>query len=329
MERNSPIDTLLICARFFGYAEKIKSALEKRGRHVAVFNDTPATGSLTKALVRVTPQLMRSRADAYFADIAERLKDQPVRDILVVKGEALSPAAIAHLRETFPKALFTLYFWDSYRNMPRDSPAKAALFDRVFTFDPQDVSAALRYRPLFFGDEFAALPDTSYDIDLLFFGTMHGDRFKVLSRLQRALPPTLKFRKILYLPAKWLLPVHAVRNPGLLMADRSEIIYTPIPQTEIRDLIARSRIIVDIERPVQTGYTMRTLEVLGARRKLITTNAQVAKADFYNPRNIAIVDRDNPILSEEFLGAPYEPPPDAIVSRYSLDGWLDDVLPSA
>ena len=324
------IDTLFICGNFFGYAYEIQRQLVKRGCHVAYFDDRPATDNKTKTLIRVAPRLVRARADAYFDGIIAQLKDQPIKDVLVIKAEALSPAAIGRMRAAFPGARFTLYFWDSYRNMPADSREKAASFDRVLSFDPCDAAAdpKMIYRPLFFLEEYSKLPDGPTDIDVLFFGTVHGDRYAVLKRIERALPKTLQFEKILYLPARWLYAVRSLQDPALLLADRREFIFKPKGKDEITALIARSRIVVDIERPVQNGYTMRTLEVLGARRKLITTNPEVANADFFRPSNIAIVDRKRPRISAEFINTVYTPPLPEIVQRYSLGGWLEDVMPS-
>ena len=131
---------------------------------------------------------------------------------------------------------------------------------------------------------------------------------------------------MLYFPARWLFGVHALRDPGLLLADKRDFIFTPKNRDENLALLARSRIIVDIERPVQRGYTIRTLEGLAAGRKVITTNSEVANADFYNSCNIAIVDRKNPSISAEFLRTQFKPLTAAMRYYYSLDGWLDDVL---
>ena len=324
-------DTLLICAGFFGYAAKIRQELERRGRQVAYFEELPATDSGSKALIRIAPKLLRARADAYFAEIVAKLADCRIRDVLVIKGEALSPEAIRNMRAAFPGARFTLYLWDSFRNMPRNTRKKAALFDRVLTFDPDDARAdpGMIYRPLFFTEEFTELPTARQDIDVLFFGTVHGDRHAVLNRIARALPPQLRFEKVLYFQARWLRFARIVEDPSLLWADGRQFIFSPKSKEEIAALIGRSRIVVDIERPVQSGYTIRTAEILGAGRKLITTNPEVAKADFFNPANIAVIDRKAPRISDVFLNAPYEPPPPQILQRYSLHGWLDEVLPDA
>lgn len=324
-------DTLLICAGFFGYAREIKRHLEMRGRAVALFEDRPVVSNLTKGVLRIAPSTLRTKADAYFDSIIAQARAWPIRDVLVIKGEALSPAAIRAMRAALPDARFTLYFWDAYLNMPPDSCKKVALFDRVLTFDPRDAARDKRmtYRPLFFVEDEVRPVVGVQDIDLLFFGTMHGDRHAVLKRIERALPKNLRFEKVLYLPAPWLYPVRALRDPTLLWGNARDFIYTPKTKAEIAMLTARSRIVVDIERPVQRGYTIRAIEVLRAGRKLITTNPEMANADFYNPANIAVVDRKAPKFSEAFLHTPYEPPSADILRRYSLDNWLDDVMPQA
>jgi hypothetical protein len=166
-------DFLLIGGGFFGYAREIAATLERRGRRVRWFEDRPAVDNTTKVMVRLAPALVSTKAEAYFDAIIEQLRSQPILDVLVIKGESLSPAAIGRLRQALPHARFTLYFWDSYRNMPANSAEKVPLFDKAFTFDPLDAAAdpRLTYRPLFFLDEYAHLPKVSQDIDVLFFST--------------------------------------------------------------------------------------------------------------------------------------------------------------
>jgi hypothetical protein len=176
-------------------------------------------------------------------------------------------------------------------------------------------------------ESFAHVPDSVRDIDILFVGTMHGDRFKIVQRLAHALPPGVRFQHILYFPAPWLFGIHALRNPGLLRAKADGIVFAPISRAELAKMVGRSHAVLDIERPVQSGFTMRTLEVLGAGRKLITTNAEVATADFYDPANIAVIDRKAPQLPANFLAKPFRPVASGFLYRYSIAGWLDEILP--
>jgi hypothetical protein len=322
-------DFVLIGAGFFGYAREIIAKLRLRGREVLWFEDRPSTDTFTKATLRLAPALLAGRSEGYFKQIADGLRGRRIRDVLVIKGEAMSPAAIRYLRAALPDATFTLYFWDGYRNMPADSRDKVTLFDRAFTFDSADARADTRltYRPLFFLDEYAHLPPVSQDIDLLFFGTAHSDRYSVLKRLARAVPPRLRFEKLLYFPSRSVYRFRRVFDPRLRGARRDEFIFQPLGKSAILQLVARSRAVVDIERTIQTGLTMRTVETLGAGRKLITTNPTVSEADFYHPDNIAIIDRDRPSVPDTFFERPYVAPAAELLQRYSLSGWIDEVIP--
>ncbi len=327
---DASFDTLLIGASFFGYVLEIKAALEARGRRVRWIEDRPATDVKTRVLVRLHPALVASQSEAYFRPVIEEARRNPVTEVLVIKGEACSVEMLRDLREACPNARFTLYFWDSYRNMPGDSPAKVDVFDRAFSFDPIDCDhdQRLRFRPLFYLDRFRHLPQLEQDIDVLFLGTVHTDRYRVLKRMQDVMPPDLRFVQILYYPSKKLFQVRRLIDPRMWGARRKEFIFEPIAGGTVENLFARTRIAVDIERSVQSGFTIRTIEMLGASKKLITTNPRVVRADFYDPNNVAVIDRYEPRLEDDFLRKPYRHIPEAMLDRYSLSGWLNEVLPS-
>jgi hypothetical protein len=328
--RDDSFDTLIIGASFFGYVLEIKAALEARGRRVRWVEDRPATDVKTRVLVRLHPALVASQSEAYFRPVIEAARRNPVTEVLVIKGEACSVEMLNELRKACPKARFTLYYWDSYRNMPGDSHEKVDVFDRAFSFDPIDCDhdKRLHFRPLFYLDRFRELPQVEQDVDVLFLGTVHTDRYRVLKRIEEQLPPDLRFVQILYYPSKKLFQARRLIDPRMWGARRREFIFEPIAGGTVNDLFARTRIAVDIERSVQSGFTIRTIEMLGASKKLITTNPRITRADFYDPNNVAVINRWHPQLEEAFLRRPYRPVAPAIMDRYSLSGWLDEVLPS-
>jgi hypothetical protein len=322
------MDTLLISTNFFGYPQEIVKALAARGRSALWYDDRPASDTLTKALVRLSPRVIQRRSDEYFAKIFADAARHDIRDILVIKGEALSVSMIRRMRALFPKARLTLYFWDSYRNMPKGSADKVDLFDRAFSFDLEDVKTdpRLKYRPLFYIEQYADVGAVEQDIDLLFLGTAHSDRVTVLDKIARAMPPGYDFRKILFARSQMLHRIQNVVSAPYRRTDERDFIFSPIPKHEVQKLIGRAKIVLDIERDVQTGFTMRTIEMLGASRKLITTNPSIAKADFYHPQNQSYVDRDRPVIDPSFLDSPWLPQDPALLKSYSLSGWLDDML---
>ena len=63
--------------------------------------------------------------------------------------------------------------------------------------------------------------------------------------------------------------------------------HEPISAEQVSDIYARSVAIIDSPQANRRGLTVRTLETLGAKRKLIVANANVRNYDFYKYGNVA------------------------------------------
>ena len=55
-------------------------------------------------------------------------------------------------------------------------------------------------------------------------------------------------------------------------------------------IYSNSRCVLDSAQEGQMGLTIRVLEALGAKKKLITTNEDIVNYDFYNEENIYVYD---------------------------------------
>ena len=95
---------------------------------------------------------------------------------------------------------------------------------------------------------------------------------------------------------------------------------------EIADVVEQSKIILDIQHPKQTGLTMRTIEMIGMNKKIMTTNETIKEYDFYNPNNIFVIDRNNIKLDTDFFDKQYVPIQKETYEKYSLEQWIKDVL---
>jgi hypothetical protein len=84
--------------------------------------------------------------------------------------------------------------------------------------------------------------------------------------------------------------------------------------------------IVDIAEQDQAGLSLRILESIGLRKKIITTNQWIVNSDLYHPNNIYIIDRKNPIVDKSFLALPYYTYDDCIYARYSLSSWVKHLV---
>ena len=71
---------------------------------------------------------------------------------------------------------------------------------------------------------------------------------------------------------------------------------------------------------------MRTTEILGAKRNLLTTNKEIKKYDFYNENNIYIFNRSKPKIKFDFLIENYENIDNNIYNKYSLKNWIENIF---
>lgn len=317
---------LLIAPRFFGYEEDIKNELKRRGAKVDFVIDRPFESPLMKAVTRIRRNWVMPAANRYYDSAMSALGRSDYDLVLVVNGQTLSQETLLRLRTSFPTAEFILYMWDSARNR-RSSVQSMRLFDRALTFDPHDARQyGMSFRPLFYGPGFSAREDVASDLALSFVGTIHTDRYAVLSSVLGQVPQGLDTFTYLYLQAPWVFHLQRLGNPAFRGARIDDFAFDPLPKIKVQEVFGRSRAVLDIEHPHQRGLTMRTLETFGARKKLITTNRNIADYDFFTDANIHIIDRANPQTPKSFFTEPYSDVSRDLYYKYSIEGWLDDVL---
>lgn len=317
---------LLIAPRFFGYEREIRSEIERRGAVVDWLPDRPFDTPLMTALTRHRPQWVLPLADRLYRRQLSEFGARHYDTILVVNGQTLSREALSALRTEFPAAKLVLYMWDSIENR-RGAIGNLPLFDATFSFDPLNSREyGMRLRPLFFSKGFERAPAPDFDYHLSFVGTAHTDRYAVVSRLKRTLATELRSYWYLYLQAPWVYQAYRITNRTMRDAHLDDFQYTPLDKAKLQSVFSRSLAVVDIEHPQQRGLTMRTFETMGSHKKLVTTNAGVRDYDLYDEANICVVDRNAPRVPESFLESPFTPVLPALYRRYSIEGWVDEVL---
>lgn len=317
---------LLIAPRFFGYELEIIAELNRQGMRVDMLADRPFDSPFMKALMRFRPELGGHQvSDRFFAAQIDALRANDYNVILVIQGEGVTTRTLARLRTRYPRARMVFYTWDSIENKPF-SKSNLSHYDQCSTFDPIDaINYGLAYRPLFFSPGFDRKPTDAYTYDLSFVGTVHSDRYRIVHSLASQLPLDATSFLYLYMQAPWMYDLRRIFTRTLTGAKRDEFQFKPLSKETLQAVFFGSRAIVDIEHPNQRGATMRTFETLGSQRKLITTNASLRNYDFFNPQNIMVIDRYFPELECDFLKTPYEPVPEEVRSKYSLQQWVIDV----
>ena len=321
---------LLISPSFFGYEQSIKQRLSEISARVDYFDERPANTFWSKALVRIDRRFLSHHISQYYESIYQIIQNRIYDYVFVVNIEAMPISFLERVRKINPQAVFILYMWDSISNK-RNTVNYLSLFDRIFSFDRDDckIYANIRFRPLFFLNEYKELANVSdYEYDFSFVGTAHSDRYALIRKIYvQICNLCMKSYWHLYLQDKKLFYWNKITNSAFLKAHLHDFQYRALLKSEVLDLVKKSRIIIDIQHPRQVGLTMRTIEILGARRKLITTNASIKDYDFYLDDNILVIDRENPIINREFCFKDYKPLDDHIYysrlgqQRFSTLRW--------
>jgi len=318
---------LIMSPRFFGYENAIAQAVRALGAHAEVVLDKPSNTVWTKAATRVSPSLVATRMTDYIRSLAEQYGRDSFDEIIVIKGEALHAEAVELLRASFPRARCTYYNWDSLRNYPHLTRI-LPLFDACFSFDAEDCASieGLAHLPLFYTDEYRDLPRAEPRYDLFAVASLHSDRYEVIQRVIRKCPAATRAFTYFFYPSKIALVGKKVLEPSFVTPPLREIQWTPLPKDIMIDGLVRSRAVIDVQHPRQTGLTMRTIEMVGANKKLITTNPLVKTYDFYDPNNVLVIDRTQPEIPSAFFDTDYTPLPEAIRQKYSIHTWLAVLL---
>lgn len=251
----------------------------------------------------------------------ERTKNKHFDYVLVLKGTYMQEEHIELLQKYHPDAKYVLYFWDSMKRMD-NGDILIKYFQNVYSFDSEDCKLyGFRLRPLFYLQ--TEKPDEiKYDVS--FIGNSHSDRLKIIQELKAFCKAnSISYRFVLpvggstYYKAKYL-------KKGLLADDADIISCKSIPYIEYLGITRKSKVIIDIPSPDQSGLTIRTIEALATGIKVITTNKHITEYEnilkgMYYVWDLALDDR---LL--DFIKAPRVE--FQLDSYYSLNTFFEEIL---
>ncbi|WP_416441173.1 hypothetical protein ACH3O9_13160 [Leeuwenhoekiella sp. A16] len=321
---------LFLSPQFFGYEKKIKKALEDLGGYVIWHDERPSNSFFSKVFIRLNFKfLIGQRIKNHYDRIIKETENIKFDYIFLVNPETITHSIFKNFKNKNPQAEFLTYMWDSVKNKKK-SNFMLPLVDRFFTFDARDraIDSKIEFLPLFFIEEFENQcgkgnfkEDKPYKT--CFFGTVHSDRYPVVTEISNQIRKKgFKTYQFFYCPDRILFKLKQITDKNFRVIERTDINFKPLNNNEISKILDESDIVIDIEHPDQSGLTMRTIEMLGADKKLITTNKEVVDYDFYNSSNICVVDRKDIRIPDEFLQSDYQKVDEAIKMKYSLKNWL-------
>ncbi|MCR4695276.1 MAG: hypothetical protein K5773_08165 [Pseudobutyrivibrio sp.] len=347
---------LIVMPKFYAYQAKMKADLIARGANPVFYDEEPEK---TKFLVTKKLEGIFHLQDAFgkfnrqlVKRIIEEKPSEGYDYLLVIRGNVLTDLVIHEIKLHALKAgAKTIYYsWDAFANL-RHKGELGRNFDRRATFDSVDAKDSLsqaddnlKYEllPLFYSDEFdAARLDevTEYKYDYVSVSAWFPFRYRYFKAFAKANPDKKLCLKIVLDPKVYR--GKKLTNPGEVSnLDMDIVTFDSFTADQIRDLVLSSRAVIDLAHEKQQGLTMRTMETLGIRRKLVTNNIYLKDYEFYNKESHVILE-DLPTKADRaeatgdysafvlpgrhWLDAPYVGD-ETQRSHYSIHAWLDNLF---
>lgn len=263
--------------------------------------------------------------------------------LFVIDGYSLHPCLFEILRERNPQLKAINYLFDTCRSN-YEFNVHFPYFDKVATFDIED---SRKYHvgllPIYWIEYEGG--EVEQDIDMFGMGACIEGRYQLFhklkeysdkhhlnsiiklysSRLSNKTLYSFKYKIVEFLSSRSVMTPPEWHNSPL-------ITHELLPTSQYRELIKRSKIILDSNAAHQDGLTARFMWALGEEAKIVTTNVAVKKYDFYTLEQIYVIDNIDSFSPgedfDEFVKTPLIMQKDhrEIIRRYRIDNWINTLF---
>lgn len=319
-----------------GYRDGIITKMRELGAETDLIHDKPNDGFICKTLGRYQVGFFQEVLNHYYRKALEPLKSRDYDYILSIRGEYTPISTLKLLKNYFPNSKLILYIWDGlHKRNTKGIEKKWPYYDKVYTFDRidyEEYKKELLFQPLYYYEDYlpkelSVSNKESFIYDLSFIGTGHDDRIPIVKNvMEQCRKNGLRCFSYFYVPHQMVFLRDKICNQYYKNVKLSDVRFEKISFSQLYQIYANSKCVIDVENAGQHGLTMRSIEILGLKRKLITTNKDIKNYDFYNSSNVFILDRKNPVMDMEFFNVPYQMLEDDMYKKYSLENWIFEVL---
>lgn len=231
-------------------------------------------------------------------------------DMVIVHMSSLTMSLPKYINSLNPNAKVIAWYWNSVckKTLPRNVKGKCELW----SFDPEDC----RMYNMFFNHQYyfksLVKEPQKAEWDIFFCGSDSG-RGEKLTHLYNEF---VKFG--LNVNFKIVYP----KYEGIPSSIKSK----PLDYKDIAEFNSKSKAILEIHRPGQAGATVRLMEALFYKKKIITNNPYVKNEPFYNEKNIFLLG-EQPLASlKEFVNSDYDHSVDKFIDEFDLKKWLNHFI---
>lgn len=208
------------------------------------------------------------------------------------------------LQQAYPDARIEYFYDNLVGNAKHVLPADVPEGIVKASFDPKD---AEKYGMKWCSGEFSHLylrPRLPIEYDVFYVGSDKGRGDYVMSLQQQFEKMGLKTKFIVAAASRF--------------GRRKKYYSKPITYEEVLEYDCKSKALLNIVVPGQTGASNRDWEALYLKAKLITNNSRIKMLDFYKPENVFILGEDSMDRLVEFINSPLVPVEESVLQKHLL-----------
>lgn len=315
-----------------GYAEEIVKGLKAKNYEVTHLDNACRVDKKKLSLIeKIIKSLAKDLKIRYFLEKYKNIEIKKFKkmieelgndfDYLVDFAAGSNPVFMDLFIKSNPKTHKVLFIWDDLE-YHAESKELLMYFDKIFTYNKYDsVKYNLNYRPSFYLDIFN-YSNEKKDIDIFYVATMREKKRAEFARL---------IDNISNKDKNYIKLIHKLKIKDYLF-NRVFLKYIEYFSVEtlnvykLAEYYKKSKVLLDISFTGQVGLGLRPIEALASKCKLITTNKDIEKYDFYNKNNILIIENGNITEIQNFLDKPYEEIGLKIIEQYSIGNFLEEIM---
>jgi hypothetical protein len=205
-----------------------------------------------------------------------------------------------------PDIRIIYWYWDPVFRIGREKKWMRNIAE-IWSFDPQDcIKYNLRFNTTFYFTNIL-LPQNDIEYDVFFIGNDKG-RVEYLQKIEH------KFSKL------------EIKGYYHVISDKKEKGKKQVKRIsylEYLEVVSKTKTLLDILPIGQSGLTIRVMESIFFKKKLITSDDSIVNQDFYRSENIFVLGKDNENTLLKFINSPYIELEDGVMQRYEVTNWLE------
>ncbi len=255
-------------------------------------------------------KLKLPKMDFWYGEWKKRLK---IYSTVIVFDRNYNWDIVNFIHSINRKCRIIVWYWNPIEKIER-LPLKYRSFCEEWSFDKDDCKKyILNYNNQFsFKKIFNAGENVKGDVSDFYFVGMDKNRAELLMKIKSRSERIGKKVNFIIVKDKTSL--------------KNGCIYSqPIDYLSNINNLFNTKTIVELVQNGQSGLTVRCVEALFAKKKIITNNECIKEYDFYHPNNIFILEDDNLYSKgfEMFLEAPYYELSNEVTQKYDFEQWIN------